>query len=121
MSWVLTVVAGPDRGRSFPLAEGQNLLIGRGPNTETRLHDSEVSRVHCVVQLREGKALLTDSGSRTGTRVNGKPVTEHELQAGDLIEIGTTKLSFTWVEDSERYSTLGIESDVLPPDGGEKK
>jgi pSer/pThr/pTyr-binding forkhead associated (FHA) protein len=121
MSWLLTIVSGPDRGCSFPLAEGQNLLIGRGPNTETRLHDPEVSRVHCVAQLRDGKVLLTDSGSRAGTRVNGKPVTEHELKPGDLIEIGGTKLSFTWAEGTARYSTLGISEDDLRPGGGEQK
>jgi pSer/pThr/pTyr-binding forkhead associated (FHA) protein len=121
MSGLLTVIFGPDQGRSFPLAEGESLLIGRGPNTQTRLRDPDVSRVHCVAQVRDGRVLLTDSGSRSGTRVNGQPVTEHELRPGDLIEIGGTQLAFSGAEGRLRYSTLGIDSGVRPPEGGEEK
>ena len=114
MSGLLKVVAGPDQGRTFRLTEGQNFLIGRGPNTDTRLHDPEVSRIHCVAQVRDGKVLLTDSGSRTGTRVNGTPITEHTLLPGDLIEIGTTQLAYTAEDSGPRYSTVNVD-EITPP------
>jgi serine/threonine-protein kinase len=37
---------------------------------------------------------LADGGSRAGTLVNCKRITEYELQPGDLIQIGDTKLRF---------------------------
>jgi pSer/pThr/pTyr-binding forkhead associated (FHA) protein len=109
MNALLTVILGPDRGRTFTISGEEKTLIGRGENTQTRLRDDAVSRVHCVAQLEGKKALLTDSGSKTGTKVNGKSITEHVLQTGDVIEIGATKLSFEWLPEGSqgrRYSTL---------------
>jgi serine/threonine protein kinase len=88
----LVVIAGPDKGRSFELQEGQTLLVGRGEKTETRLKDPQVSRVHCQVQVQEGKVLLVDPGSTSGTLVNGKKVKEYDLKPGDVIQIGSTQL-----------------------------
>jgi pSer/pThr/pTyr-binding forkhead associated (FHA) protein len=105
----LLVIAGPDEGRRFKLAEDQTLLIGRGPNTQTQLKDQYVSRVHCVVQVAGDKVTLTDSGSSTGTRVNGQPVTEHELKAGDVIQLGSTQLVFQCQEEKKGFSTIGLD------------
>jgi serine/threonine protein kinase len=88
----LLVIAGPDQGRNFPLEEGQALVIGRGQNTETRLKDPQVSRTHCQVAVENGKAVLTDAGSSSGTYVNGKRVSRHELKPGDVVQIGGTQL-----------------------------
>jgi len=89
----LVVIAGPDLGRSFSLVDGQTLLLGRGQNTESRLKDPAVSRVHCEVQVDEGKILLKDSGSSSGTQVNGKRISgKYELRPGDHITIGSTQI-----------------------------
>ncbi|MCI0637601.1 MAG: FHA domain-containing protein [Gemmataceae bacterium] len=45
----LVVISGPDQGRVFSLAEAQTLNIGRGLNTDTKLRDAHVSRLHCQV------------------------------------------------------------------------
>jgi serine/threonine protein kinase len=106
----LLVVAGPDQGRVFPLTDGQNLVVGRGQTTETRLKDPQVSRTHCQVQVDGGKVLLTDSGSMAGTMVNGKRVVgKIELRPGDLIQVGGTQLRLQ-LEGSHEASTL-----VTPP------
>ncbi len=104
----LEVTAGPDKGRSFSLAEGKTFLLGRAPNTDTRLHDPAVSRVHCVLHCAAGKVALTDSGSTAGTLVNGKRVTEHELVPGDRIEIGGSVLTFREDEPEPGYTTIGL-------------
>jgi serine/threonine protein kinase len=90
----LVVVAGPDRGRVFRLVEGQTLVVGRGRSNDTRLRDARVSRVHCHVWLDEGATMLSDAGSMNGTRVNGRRVASQQLQPGDLIHVGDTKLAF---------------------------
>jgi pSer/pThr/pTyr-binding forkhead associated (FHA) protein len=110
MTGLLLVTFGPDQGRSFPLAEGQTLRIGRGKDSDTHLTDPRVGRVHCQVEFRDGKVVLSDCGSTGGTRVNGKPVTRHELQPGDAIRIGDSQLWFRLVAPEE----LATATD-LPP------
>ena len=113
MLGLLLVTLGPDQGRSFPLAEGKILDIGRGPDNDTQLTDRHVSRHHCQVELREGKALLSDCGSAGGTWVNGARITQHELRPGDAIRIGYTQLWFRWVapEELNTLSQLDLEED----------
>src|SRR5262249_16412436 len=106
MIGLFTVVGGPDGGQQFRLQEDQILMIGRGPATQTRLKDPSVSRVHCVAEFRDGKPMLTDSGTASGTFVNDKQITEHQLEPGDVIRIGTTVLSFKWAGQESRFNTV---------------
>jgi serine/threonine protein kinase len=101
MSMQLVVVAGPDKGRSFPLNPGDTLLIGRSQATQTRLVDPRVSKVHCELEVGEGRATLSDANSTGGTFVNGKRISEHELKSGDVIQIGETQLRFVAGASSE--------------------
>src|SRR6516162_8286588 len=103
MSAQLVVIAGPDRGRSFPLTPGQTLQVGRSQATATKLTDPSTSRVHCEIEWQGDKILLINI-STAGTLVNGKAVSEHELKPGDTIRLGSTELRFQ-LEGSEQ-STL---------------
>jgi len=110
----LLVIAGPDQGRVFPLQEGKSLSVGRGQNTETRLKDPQVSRVHCQVTIEGRKIMLLDSGSTSGTLVNGKRVSQQELKPGDVIQIGSTQLRVN-LEGSPEASTVVVESPTPKP------
>jgi anti-anti-sigma factor len=90
----LLVIAGPDQGRTFFLDEGQTALVGRGLNTEARLTDPQVSRAHCQVRLAGGRLHLTDSGSSSGTLVNGRRVVEHDVGPGETFQVGGTCIRF---------------------------
>jgi serine/threonine protein kinase len=103
----LEVVEGSDAGRSFDLVPGQTLVIGRGRSTATRLTDPRVSRVHCVLEVADGRLRLTDSGSVSGTIVNGRPVSVHDLRPGDMIRIGETALRLAIVDVHDR-ATVGV-------------
>jgi hypothetical protein len=92
MAMQLIVIAGPDKGRSFPVAAGEPLLVGRGKNTQTRLNDPHVSRQHCQVEVKGGQVMLVDSGSAGGTYVNGQQAREQQLRPGDIIQVGETRL-----------------------------
>jgi serine/threonine protein kinase len=94
MTIQLTVIAGPDKGRSFPLEPGTPLLVGRSKDTQTKLNDPAASRVHCQVQLEGDQVVVQDRQSAAGTWVNGKRVTQHTLRAGDVIRVGDTQLRF---------------------------
>ncbi len=96
-----TVVAGPDLGRTFLLAGGQSIAIGRGRDTHTMLKDPRVSRRHCVLDVIGGRVSLTDGGGSGGTLVNNVKIGRVELQPGDLVQIGETILRFDIQSASE--------------------
>jgi anti-anti-sigma regulatory factor len=108
------VVAGTDRGRTFPLEEGQTLVIGRGMNTETKLTDPRVSRVHCQVRLAGDRLHLTDAGSSTGTLVNNRRVVEEDIGPGDTFLIGSTRLRFDLGLGQEATTYVGVPAVAGP-------
>lgn len=78
---------------------GDRIFIGRaesGTQVDVDLsphnaHQLGVSRCHAVLMTREGEVYIMDSGSRNGTRVNGKtltPMEPHVLHDGDLVYFG---------------------------------
>ena len=81
--------------------------IGKGPRNDIVLADPAVSTSHAVIRIENGTYILKDLGSRNGTVVNGKRITKTEtLSHGDVIGMGTTKLTF-------RLSSYG-ETSVIP-------
>ncbi|WP_406678242.1 FhaA domain-containing protein [Neomoorella carbonis] len=87
----LTVIAGPDAGRTFLLRPGKQVL-GRQPACDFILTDEQVSRRHCHLEENHDRVLLVDLGSRNGTLVNGKRVERAFLKPGDRIQVGRTVL-----------------------------
>jgi pSer/pThr/pTyr-binding forkhead associated (FHA) protein len=72
--------------------DGSSLTIGRAADNDLVLADGRVSRHHARVTGRRGTLVYTDLGSTNGSRVNGAPVGELVLGAGDRIELGDTSL-----------------------------
>jgi len=70
------------------------LVIGRLPECEVVLADSNVSRRHAEVVRRGDGVFVTDLGSTNGTKVNGTAVREQLLASGDEISVGSTKIIF---------------------------
>jgi hypothetical protein len=80
-------------GRDIRL-ERAATVIGRSSGCDIVLDDPNVSRRHAEVRrLGEGYSLV-DLGSTNGTEVNGQRVGETSLMNGDVIGVGTTRLTF---------------------------
>ncbi len=79
--------------RSLELKPGSN-LIGRGSDADLQLLDQGVSRRHADVHLADGQVSVYDLGSTNGTSVNGHAVQSQQLQHGDVIRVGHTRLVF---------------------------
>jgi signal transduction histidine kinase len=92
----LIVIQGVDEGREFEL-RGPQLGIGRDAANPLHLHDTEVSRRHAEFRLTldGGGYRLLDRGSANGVYVNGQPIKEAPLRAGDQIQIGQTVLVYS--------------------------
>jgi serine/threonine-protein kinase len=92
----LLITAGADKGKSFTIYPGGALQVGRAPEARARLSDPGVSRVHCEIDWDGYNASILNVSTR-GTLVNGVPVSQHPLQPGDLIRVGTTEMRFVLV------------------------
>ncbi len=93
----VVVVEGPDAGREFelPLRGGG---VGRGDGNLVQLTDPTVSRNHGTIELRDGALCWIDDTGKPRTLINGKPPTEHRLEAGDEIVLGGTRLAYLPVD-----------------------
>ena len=94
MNKQLAIVSGPEKGRIFPLENGQTLVIGRGQQSHTKINDPYMSRMHCEVEVDDDKVVLADSGGKN-TLVRGVAVDEHTLQPGDEFQAGSSIFRFT--------------------------
>ena len=75
------------------LRQGSN-LVGRGQDCDLQLMDQGVSRRHLDVQFDGQYAVAYDLGSTNGTSVNGHYVGSHQLQHGDVLRVGHSRLVF---------------------------
>ena len=74
--------------------DGPTVVIGRSSDCDIVVGDPNVSRRHAEVR-RVGRGFsLVDLGSTNGTEVNGQRVTETSLMNGDVIGVGTTRITF---------------------------
>ncbi len=80
-------------GRTYPLSIGST-VIGRGDQADLRLPDVGISRRHARLDYDGTQVVLTDLGSTNGSMVNGQRVSAVTLNPGDMIQIGTTTLTF---------------------------
>lgn len=94
----LLVIQGVEPGLRIEVAESP-VGLGRGPQNEVRLLDTEASRTHARIQYRDGHYTLADLGSSNGTFVNGRAIRNHVLLDGDQIQIGRSVLLFSLVRD----------------------
>ncbi|MFT3883024.1 MAG: serine/threonine-protein kinase [Gemmatales bacterium] len=92
----LIVMTGADSGREhhINMAEGP-VVVGRSNAQATIvLPDLQASRVHFQIEDRDGAKWVVDQGSSSGTIVNGRKVSAHQLKAGDIIRAGEMQLRF---------------------------
>ncbi|MEP7126227.1 MAG: ATP-binding protein [Byssovorax sp.] len=98
-------------GRAFEL--GPTTTIGRAPDSTVAVLDSMVSLRHAEVRrIGESEYHLVDLGSRYGTIVGGRRVTEVVLRDGDEILLGAARLRFQ--AGAEAADPLGLLSESMP-------
>ena len=70
--------------------------VGRSPLNQVQISDPLVSKQHCLIFAdQSGNYSIKDLGSRNGTFVNKKRISDDEaLRNGDEISLGTTSCMF---------------------------
>jgi Nif-specific regulatory protein len=100
---------GPLKGSVFPL-DGGEFSVGRNPTNRLAVGDPSLSRQHCVIAKRGDQFEIRDLDSRNGTFVNGVPVHERMLAAGDEIQIGNSLFLFL-VEETQTVPMPAVRLD----------
>ena len=71
------------------------MTIGRSRECDSFLEDLAVSRLHATIhQLPDGGYEIEDHRSASGTFVNGLRITRYRLLEGDVVQIGSSRLTF---------------------------
>ncbi|MFK7779509.1 MAG: FHA domain-containing protein [Gimesia sp.] len=88
------IKTGKHQGKTLKLPE-RNITIGREPECDIRVADSDVSRMHCKLVPRDGELYVVDLQSRNGTCVNDIPIQEEtQIHNGDQLRIGPMVFEF---------------------------
>lgn len=94
----LAVISGPDAGTVFRI-EKPRVTIGRS-GADITLNDTEASRVHAAVEIRDTTYLVEDMKSTNGTLVNGEKIAgPTELQNHSEFQVGESTLMLIVTED----------------------
>jgi hypothetical protein len=92
---ILTVISGPGKGAVHKLSKPR-VVVGR-EGADIALQDQEVSRHHCVLEVREGYVNLRDLDSTNGTFYEEERVRAAMLQNNAEFRVGETliRISFS--------------------------
>lgn len=70
------------------------LIIGRALDCDVCIRDILLSRKHCRIEPFQKRWVVTDLGSKNGTRVEREKITRHVLSDGEVIRIGRSQVCF---------------------------
>lgn len=91
--------------------------IGRRQDCDFCIPLTVVSRRHCEINQDSGKITIRDLKSRNGTFVNGEPIEEALVKAGDVLRIGPVEFVVQVDEtpaNFEEYLQKGVEASTYP-------
>jgi hypothetical protein len=88
----LYVVVGPSQGAKFEITNSITTIGRMGGGADVEIEDPEVSRSHCVVEVRRDGILLHDLRSTNGTYLQNSRVSVVRLEPMSIFRIGTSQL-----------------------------
>lgn len=88
-----------DEVRELRLRQGHT-LIGRSTLCDVRIESPMVSRRHALISYSHDGAILVDLNSTNGVLVDGRKHRRHDLQPGETIELGGTKIEYVLDDDA---------------------
>jgi hypothetical protein len=68
-------------------------VVGRDTTADLFVESKQVSRRHCLLQVTERGLLVKDLESTNGTFINGTPMADGYINAGDRLGLGTYTLT----------------------------
>lgn len=109
---------GRNEGKEWALDAPQN-FIGSGEGCHVYLRgDPQVARVHASIARQGSQWVIADAGSGFGTFVNGHPIQQAALRAGDVVQIGQSALRFMEKGQAVAYQPGGFAPAAPMPQQG---
>jgi pSer/pThr/pTyr-binding forkhead associated (FHA) protein len=104
---LLVLTAGKQEGKCLEIKLPQ-FLIGRDQQCQLRPASALISKRHCAILQRDGKAFVRDFNSTNGTFINDEQVEgEAELHHGDELKIGP--IAFKVQFDVSEQETMQLQ------------
>lgn len=89
------------------------LRIGRTAPADVILADSEVSRSHCLVALKDDELFVSDLKSTNGTFIDGVRVSGvTHLPVGSVLQVGSRRFKHEWRTRGEIEHSDDVEREV---------
>lgn len=106
----LLITSSDGRHSSHRLESGQRVSIGRSGSNDIVLRDPALSRHHAELAPQADGWVVNDNGSRNGTFVDGRPVSQPTpLRPGSRISVGSCTLLYSVDLDSAERVILSDE------------
>jgi Inner membrane component of T3SS, cytoplasmic domain len=91
---VLTIESGPQANKSFTLNQPRTVIGRKG--ADIPLEDPEISRHHCVIEVRDRSINLKDLDSTNGTFFEGERARAVLLKEDAMFRIGSSVIRVTF-------------------------
>ncbi len=112
--FVVQIERGTGTGTRFTL--GATATIGRQQGLEITVQDTQASRQHARLEVREERVLLTDLGAANGTFVNNERISgQVSLLPGDTIQVGETILRLLGATAPQAKTVVATPPPVASP------
>jgi pSer/pThr/pTyr-binding forkhead associated (FHA) protein len=85
------VIKSEGREQVIELKLGVNRL-GRSPDADLQVVHSTISGFHCELELDRGELIVRDCESTNGTFVDGEPISQARLMAGQTFSVGDVEI-----------------------------
>jgi len=89
--------------------------VGRDPECEFCLEHPTISSLHCELALSNDGVYVRDCQSTNGTFINGAPILEAWLDAGQNLRLGDVELFVESIEANIAIPKFERPRQVLPP------
>jgi hypothetical protein len=90
--------------------------IGRDASNQLQLDNPQISRQHAQLRFIQGRFVIFDLDSRSGTFVNGVAITSHTLNPGDVILLANLPLVFGQESSMPVKHTQELPASKPPPE-----
>jgi serine/threonine-protein kinase len=99
MPCLFRVLAGPYRGKVFPLETARPLLVGKALEADFTIPDGALEPFHAKIEFDEGRAghmarVSSLDPEKASIEFDGVPMDEALVKSGDRFKIGETTLEF---------------------------
>jgi DNA-binding NtrC family response regulator len=109
------IVHAPDGMQAITLADGDELVVGRGEDAAIRVGGPEVSRAHAVIRRRGAAVEIADLGSRNGTWLDGARLDRAaRLVPGTFAHVGEARLGLAVCAETTSPAAAPRDDDPRP-------